>query len=101
MAYTASILSFMFTNLSKPVILTGAQKPIGELRSDALQNIVTAIEIAAAELLGQVVVPEVCLFFRDQLLRGCRATKSSATSFSGFESPNYPPLAIAGETDNI
>jgi L-asparaginase len=96
MAYTASALSFMFRNLGKPVVITGAQNPIGEARSDALQNIITAIEIAGASLLGNTVIPEVSLFFGDRLIRGSRATKISATSYRGFDSPNCDPLAIAG-----
>ncbi len=97
LAYTASVLAYMLDNLSKPVVLTGSQRPIGETRSDAVQNLVTACEIAAAELLGDVVVPEVCVFFRDELLRGCRTTKLSASTYNAFASPNFPPLGRAGE----
>ena len=97
MAFTASALAFMLRNLAKPVILTGSQRPIGQPRSDAAQNLVTAIELAAAELLGGVVVPEVCVFFRDQLFRGCRARKLDATSFAAFASPKYPALGSVGE----
>lgn len=97
MAFTASALSFMFENLAKPVVLTGSQRPIGETRSDALQNVVTAVEIAGARCLGGAVVPEVCVFFRDELLRGCRVTKTSASAYDGFHSPNCPPLGRAGE----
>jgi len=97
MAFTASALAFMFENLAKPVILTGSQRPIGETRSDALQNIITAVELAAAASLGTVVVPEVCVFFHDVLLRGCRVTKTSASAYHGFHTPNCPPLAVAGE----
>jgi len=97
MAYTTSALAFMLEHLNKPIIITGSQKPIGETRSDAVQNLVTAIEIAAAKSLGKTIVPEVCLFFRDTLLRGCRATKISADAYTGFDSPNCPPLGIAGE----
>lgn len=97
MAYTSSVLAFMLDNLSKPVVITGSQKPIGETRSDAVQNLVTAIEIAAAKSLGIPVVPEVSVFFRDRLYRGCRTTKMSASDYKGFQSPNYPPLAEAGE----
>jgi len=97
LAYTASALAFMLENLSKPVIVTGAQLPIGRTRSDAVQNIVTSVEIAAARSLGARAIPEVTVFFRDELYRGCRTTKLSASSFSAFYSPNCPPLAKAGE----
>lgn len=97
LAYTASALSFMLNNLDKPVVVTGSQRPIGELRSDAVQNLVTAIEIAAARTLGTTIVPEVSVFFRDNLYRGCRTTKLDASGFNAFHSPNYPPLATAGE----
>jgi L-asparaginase len=97
LAYTASALSFMFRNLDRPIIVTGSQRPIGELRSDAVQNLVTSIEIAAARSLGATVIPEVCVFFRDRLLRGCRTTKLSASSYDAFDSPNFQPLAEAGE----
>jgi L-asparaginase len=97
LAYTASAISFMLENLNKPVIITGSQRPIGQLRSDAVQNLVTSIEIAAAKSLGTTVVPEVCVFFRDELYRGCRTTKLSASSYNAFNSPNFPPLGVAGE----
>src|SRR5258708_7939447 len=97
LAYTASALAFMLDNLSKPVIVTGSQLPIGRSRSDAVQNIVTSVEIAAARSLGAKVIPEVTVFFRDELYRGCRTTKLSASSFNAFYSPNCPPLARAGE----
>ncbi|MCX6579501.1 MAG: asparaginase [Candidatus Aminicenantes bacterium] len=97
MAYTSSVLAFMLDNLSKPVVITGSQKPIGETRSDAVQNLVTAIEIAAAKSLGCTVVPEVVVFFRDQLYRGCRTTKMSASDYNAFYSPNFTPLAEVGE----
>jgi L-asparaginase len=97
MAYTASALAFILGNLDKPVIITGSQRPIGQLRSDAVQNIVTSVEIAAAASLGGTVIPEVCVFFRDTLYRGCRTTKFSASSYDAFGSPNFPPLATAGE----
>ncbi len=96
MAYTASALSFMLPGLRKPVILTGAQLPLGQLRSDARENLKTAMVLAA-----NYAIPEVCLFFDDQLLRGCRSTKVSASRFDAFESPNYPPLAFAGTTLEI
>jgi len=97
LAYTASALSFMLENLNKPVIVTGSQRPIGQLRSDAVQNLVTSIEMAAAKSLGATVVPEVCVFFRDELYRGCRTTKLSASSYNAFNSPNFPALGVAGE----
>ena len=96
MAYTASALSFMLENLSKPVIFTGAQLPIGMMRSDAKENLLTAIEIAAAKENGQSIVPEVCIFFEDTLFRGNRTTKKNAEHFNAFNSYNYPPLAKAG-----
>lgn len=97
LAYTASALAFILTNLAKPVVITGSQRPIGQIRSDAVQNLVTAIEIAGAGSLGGTVVPEVTVFFRDELYRGCRTTKLSASSYSAFNSPNFPPLGSAGE----
>jgi L-asparaginase len=97
LAYTASALAFMLDNLNKPVVITGSQLPIGVARSDAIQNLMTSIEIAAAHCLGAPVVPEVTVFFRDELYRGCRTTKISANNFNAFCSPNYPPLARADE----
>jgi L-asparaginase len=94
MAYTASALAFMLRGLGKPVVLTGSQIPLCELRSDGRDNLVTAMLIAAAE----PPVAEVGLFFGGRLLRGCRAVKVSATGFDAFESPNCPPLAVAGIT---
>lgn len=96
MAYTASALSFMLENLSKPVILTGSQLPIGELRTDAKENLLTAIEIATTEINGKPAVPEVAIYFEYDLYRGNRSTKSSAEDFEAFTSPNYPVLAQAG-----
>jgi L-asparaginase len=96
MAYTASAMSFMLENLSKPVILTGSQLPIGLLRTDGRENLITAIEIAAAEENGIPVVPEVCIYFDNELTRGNRTTKLSAEHFDAFNSPNYPPLAEVG-----
>ncbi len=96
MAYTASALSFMLENLSKPVILTGSQLPIGELRTDAKENLLTAIEIASTEINGVAAVPEVAIYFEYDLYRGNRATKSNAEDFEAFTSPNYPVLAQAG-----
>jgi L-asparaginase len=96
MAYTASALAFMIDHLDKPIILTGAQRPISESRSDAAQNLITAIEFAAARSLGKTVVPEVTIYFHDRLIRGCRSTKYDADAYEGFTSPNYPPLGRAG-----
>ena len=91
MAYTASALSFMLEGLDKPVILTGSQIPLCQLRSDAADNLITSVYIA-----GQGRVREVCLYFGGRLLRGNRATKASADGLIAFASPNYPPLAEAG-----
>lgn len=97
MAYTASALSFMLEDLSKPVILTGSQLPIGVLRTDGKENLIGAIEIAAARNEnGSPVVPEVCIFFENHLLRGNRTTKINAENFNAFRSYNYPALATAG-----
>ena len=92
MAYTASVLSFMLENLSKPVILTGSQVPLGAIRNDARRNIITAMEIAAS----RVVIPEVCIYFSNQLYRGNRAEKYSSSKFDAFHSLNYPALVDAG-----
>ena len=96
MAYSASALSFMLENLSKPVIFTGAQLPVGMMRSDAKENLLTSIEIAADKENGKALVPEVCIFFEDTLFRGNRTTKKNAEHFNAFNSYNYPPLAKAG-----
>jgi L-asparaginase len=96
MAYSASALSFMLENLAKPVILTGSQLPIGLLRTDGRENLLTAIEIAAAKENGLPAVPEVCIYFDNKLTRGNRTTKMSAEHFDAFNSPNYPPLAAVG-----
>ncbi len=96
MAYTASALSFMLQNLSKPVVFTGAQLPITEPRSDARENLITALEIASASENGRPIVPEVCVYFDYELLRGCRAKKVESMHFDAFNSENYPPLAKAG-----
>ncbi len=96
MAYTASALSYMFENLDKPIILTGSQLPIGTLRTDGKENLITAIEIAAAQKNGHAIVPEVCIFFEFKLFRGNRAVKRDSENFSAFVSENYPALATAG-----
>jgi L-asparaginase len=96
MAFTASALSFMLQGLAKPVVLTGAQLPIAEPRSDARENLITSLEIASAKKDGRAVVPEVCLYFDYELLRGNRSKKVESMHFDAFESENYPPLAKAG-----
>ena len=96
MAFTASALSFMLSGLAKPVILTGAQLPISEPRSDARENLITSLEIAAAKKNGMAVVPEVCIYFGDELIRGNRSKKTESMHFDAFQSENYPPLAKAG-----
>lgn len=96
MAYTASALSFMLENLAKPVILTGSQLPIGIIRTDGKENLITAIEIAAARKDGKPVVTEVCIYFEYQLYRGNRTHKFNAEHFEAFHSANYPILAEAG-----
>ena len=97
MAYSASALSFMLDGLAKPVIFTGSQLPVGSLRTDGKENLVSAIEVAAAkDDRGRAMVPEVAIYFNSQLLRGNRATKVNATAFDAFRSPNCPPLAEAG-----
>ena len=97
MAFTASALSFMLEGLDKPVILTGSQLPIGVLRTDGKENLMTSIEIASArDRSGNPMVPEVCIFFENRLMRGNRTTKMSAENFNAFRSFNYPVLAEAG-----
>ncbi len=96
MAYSASALSFLLENLGKPVIFTGAQVPIGRLRTDARRNLITALEIASAHALGKTLVPEVCIYFNTVLLRGNRATKVESRHFNAFHSGKYDPLALAG-----
>lgn len=96
MSYTASALSFMLEGLGKPVILTGSQLPIGVLRTDGKENLLTSVEIAAEQDHGKPVVPEVCIFFENHLMRGNRTTKINAENFNAFRSFNYPTLAEAG-----
>ncbi|MES2387169.1 MAG: asparaginase [Bacteroidota bacterium] len=96
MAYSASALSFLLEDLNKPVIFTGAQLPIGAVRTDARENLITALEMAAARRDGRPVVTEVCILFNNQLLRGNRAKKVESAQFGAFESRNYPPLADCG-----
>ena len=96
MAYSASALAFKLQGIAKPIIFTGAQLPLGQIRNDARENLKTAMMLAA-----DYDIPEVSLFFGDDLLRGCRSTKVSATRFDAFDSPNYPVLATVGTTIEI
>lgn len=96
MSYTAAALSFMLQNLAKPVVLTGSQLPIGEIRTDAKENLITALEIAATKKDGKAMVPEVSVYFDYQLFRGNRSIKNDSEKFEAFFSPNYPILAEAG-----
>ena len=96
MAYSASALSYMLQGLTKPVIFTGAQLPIGAIRSDARSNLITSVEIASTYQKGIPTVPEVCVYFNSYLLRGCRSRKIKSSQFAAFESENYPLLAEAG-----
>ena len=97
MAYSASALSFMLENLAKPVIFTGSQLPIGIPRTDGRENLVSAVEIAAAkDSQGHAIVPEVCIYFDNMLMRGNRACKISSDNFTAFRTLNLPPLAEAG-----
>src|SRR2546430_8160626 len=91
MAYTASALPFMLGGLGKPVVITGSQIPLCEVRNDARENLITSLLIAAG-----YEIPEVCLYFGGKLIRGCRAVKVSADGFAAFDSPNLPPLGIVG-----
>lgn len=91
MAYTASALPFLLQGLRKPVIITGSQIPLCEIRNDARENLITSLLLAA-----NYAIPEVCLYFGGKLLRGCRATKVSADGFAAFDSPNFPPLGTVG-----
>jgi L-asparaginase len=99
MAYTASALSFLLENLSKPGIITGSLLPLAKPRNDAAQNLITALKLAASD--GTSTVPEVCILFNNVLLRGNRSRKTSSRGFAAFDSPNYPPLAEIGEGINI
>ncbi|EAZ95307.1 L-asparaginase I [Flavobacteria bacterium BAL38] len=96
MSYSASALSFMLENLSKPVIFTGSQLPIGDLRTDAKENLITAIQVASLQNNNKPVIQEVCLYFEYKLYRGNRTTKISAEHFNAFTSPNFPELAESG-----
>ena len=96
MSYTASALSFMLENLSKPVIFTGSQLPIGDLRTDAKENLITAVQLAALTKRNRPVITEVCLYFEYKLYRANRTTKISSEHFEAFASPNYPELLTSG-----
>jgi L-asparaginase len=96
MSYSASALSFMLENIKKPVVFTGSQLPIGDLRTDAKENLITAIQIASLRHKHLPVIQEVCLYFEYKLYRGNRTTKISAEHFNAFTSPNYPALAESG-----
>jgi len=96
MSYSASALSFMLENLSKPVIFTGSQLPIGKLRTDGKDNLITAIEIAAAKKGDTAIVQEVCIYFESQLFRANRTHKYNTENFDAFKSANFPALANAG-----
>ncbi|KJD35176.1 1-alkyl-2-acetylglycerophosphocholine esterase [Tamlana sedimentorum] len=96
MSYTASALSFMLENLAKPVIFTGSQLPIGDLRTDAKENLITSIQIASKQQEGIPIIKEVCLYFEYKLYRGNRTTKINAEHFQAFASLNYPDLAESG-----
>lgn len=96
MSYSASALSFMLENLAKPVVFTGSQLPIGDLRTDAKENLITSIQVASMHDKGKPIVKEVCLYFEYKLYRGNRTTKLNAEHFQAFASFNYPDLAESG-----
>lgn len=96
MSYSASALSFMLENLAKPVVFTGSQLPIGDLRTDAKENLITAIQIASLQENGKPVINEVCLYFEYKLYRGNRSSKVNAEHFKAFTAPNYPELVESG-----
>ena len=96
MAYSASAMSYMFEGLNKPIIFTGAQIPIGQLRSDARENMITALQIASAKEDGQPLIKEVAIYFNFVLIRGNRAQKVRSSTFAAFQSENYPQLASSG-----
>ncbi|GGH23291.1 type I asparaginase [Sphingobacterium alkalisoli] len=96
MAFSASVLSFMLEGLQKPVIFSGSQLPIGEIRTDARENLMTALEIASAKREGRSIIQEVCILFDNKLFRGNRSFKYNSAKFEAFRSPNYPVLVEAG-----
>lgn len=101
MAYTASALSFLLEGIEIPIVLTGAQRPVTELRSDGRENLVAALAVACGHLRGAPLVPEVTVLFSDVLLRGNRAVKVHADGYRGFASPNHPPLATIGVSIDV
>lgn len=101
MSYSASALSFMLENLQKPVIFTGSQLPIGDLRTDAKENLITSVQLASLKKDGIAVIKEVCLYFEYKLFRGNRTTKINADHFKAFASKNFPPLATSGVKVNL
>ncbi|MDI9309580.1 MAG: type I asparaginase [Limnohabitans sp.] len=101
MSYSASALSFMLENLQKPVVFTGSQLPIGDLRTDAKENLITAIQVASLQQNNKPVINEVCLYFEYKLYRGNRTTKISAEHFNAFTSPNFPCLVESGVHLNV
>ena len=102
MSFTASALSFMLQGLRKPVIFTGSQLPIGQIRTDGKENLITAIELAGMlDMSGHSVIQEVCLYFENELYRGNRVSKISTFNFEAFKSYNYPALAVAGTNIKI
>lgn len=101
MSYSASALSFMLENLNKPVVFTGSQLPIGDLRTDAKENLITAIQIASLQQKNKPIIQEVCLYFEYKLYRGNRTTKINAEHFNAFSSPNYTALAESGVHLNV
>lgn len=101
MSYSASALSFMLENLQKPVVFTGSQLPIGDLRTDAKENLITAIQVASLQQNNKPVITEVCLYFEYKLYRGNRTTKISAEHFNAFTSPNFPCLVESGVHLNV
>ena len=96
MSYTASVISFMFENLTKPIIFTGSQLPIGDLRTDAKENLITSIQIASSQEQERPIISEVCLYFEYKLYRANRTTKINAEHFEAFDSLNFPPLGESG-----
>jgi L-asparaginase len=101
MSYSASAMSFLLENLAKPVVFTGSQLPIGDLRTDAKENLITAIQIASLQQKGKPVINEVCLYFEYKLYRGNRTTKINAEHFNAFTSPNFPFLVESGVHLNV
>jgi L-asparaginase len=96
MSYSASALSFMLENLAKPIVFTGSQLPIGDLRTDAKENLITSVQMAALSENGRPLIREVCLYFEFKLYRGNRTSKMNTEHFEAFDSPNYPALATSG-----